>query len=74
MSSANVTLDNITDVVIAAMSPDIPKRNREIMESLIRHLHAFAKEVKLTHKEWLAACELCVALAISRMRSATSLS
>ncbi len=57
MSSANVTLDNITDVVIAAMSPDIPKRNREIMESLIRHLHAFAKEVKLTHKEWLAACE-----------------
>jgi hypothetical protein len=23
MSSANVTLDNITDVVIAAMSPDI---------------------------------------------------
>ncbi|MEW6642113.1 MAG: intradiol ring-cleavage dioxygenase [Pseudomonadota bacterium] len=53
----NVTIDNITDVVINAMSPDIPQRNRQIMTSLIRHLHGFAKEVDLTFPEWLEACE-----------------
>jgi catechol 1,2-dioxygenase len=53
----NVTVDNITDVVIKAMSPDIPPRNRQIMTALIRHFHAFAKEVNLTFPEWLAACE-----------------
>lgn len=53
----NVTVDNITDVVIKAMSPDIPPRNRELMTALVRHLHAFAKETNLTFAEWLAACE-----------------
>lgn len=53
----NVTVDNITDVVIKAMSPDIPARNRELMTALVRHLHAFAKETNLTFAEWLAACE-----------------
>jgi catechol 1,2-dioxygenase len=53
----NITLDNVTDAVIAAMSPDIPARNREIMTALIHHFHAFCKEVNLTHREWLAACE-----------------
>ncbi|MEC7438968.1 MAG: dioxygenase, partial [Pseudomonadota bacterium] len=25
---------------------------REVMQSLAHHLHAFAKDVKLTHAEW----------------------
>lgn len=54
---SNVTLDNITDVVIAALGPEIPARNRQVLESLIRHLHDFSKDVKLTHKEWFEACE-----------------
>lgn len=53
----NVTIDNITDVVINAMSPDIAPRNRQIMTSLIKHLHGFAREVDLTFPEWLEACE-----------------
>jgi catechol 1,2-dioxygenase len=53
----NVTVENITDVVIKAMSPDIPARNRQIMTALVRHLHGFAKEVNLTFAEWLEACE-----------------
>jgi catechol 1,2-dioxygenase len=53
----NITLDNVTDAVMGAMSPNIPARNREIMTALIRHFHAFCKEVNLTHREWLAACE-----------------
>jgi catechol 1,2-dioxygenase len=53
----NITVDNLTEAVIVALSPDIAPRNREILESLLRHLHDFSREVRLTHKEWLAACE-----------------
>ncbi|MBV6636703.1 MAG: hydroxyquinol 1,2-dioxygenase [Mameliella sp.] len=53
----NITLDNITEAVTGAMKPDIPDRNREIMTAAIKHFHAFAKEVNLTHGEWLEGCE-----------------
>jgi catechol 1,2-dioxygenase len=53
----NVTRDNITEVVTKALGEDIPARNRQIMTSLIRHLHDFCKEVDLTFEEWFAACE-----------------
>jgi catechol 1,2-dioxygenase len=53
----NVNKDTITDHVIAALSKDIPDRNRQIMTSLIRHMHDFCKEVDLTFAEWFAACE-----------------
>jgi catechol 1,2-dioxygenase len=53
----NITKDNITEVVTKALSKDIAPRNREIMTSLIRHMHDFCKEVNLTYAEWLAACE-----------------
>lgn len=53
----NITLDNITDAVTGAMKADIPDRNREIMTSAIKHFHAFAKDVNLTHGEWLEGCE-----------------
>ena len=56
----DVNLGNITDVVVEAISPDVPARTREIMTSLIRHLHAFVKEANLTHEEWLQACEFFV--------------
>ncbi|WP_116134515.1 dioxygenase [Tropicimonas sp. IMCC34043] len=55
----NVTLENVTDVVIASLgeSGAIDDRQREIMTSLIRHLHGFCKDVKLQHGEFLAACD-----------------
>jgi catechol 1,2-dioxygenase len=53
----NVTIDNITEVVTKALSRDIQPRNRQILTSLIRHLHSFCTEVNLTYAEWLAACE-----------------
>ncbi|MEH2549253.1 catechol 1,2-dioxygenase [Bradyrhizobium sp. AZCC 2262] len=53
----NVTKENITEVVTKALSNDIPPRNREVMTSLIRHMHDFCKEVNLTFAEWLSACE-----------------
>ncbi len=54
-----VTIDNVTDVVIAALGKngDIDTRQREIMTSLITHLHGFCKDVKLQHGEFMAACD-----------------
>ncbi|TNF21086.1 MAG: hydroxyquinol 1,2-dioxygenase [Rhodobacteraceae bacterium] len=48
----NVTKDNITEAFIRYMGPDTDPRLREVMTSLVRHLHAFAREVSLTHDEW----------------------
>ncbi len=48
----NVTRDNITDVFMGYLGQDTDPRLREVMGSLVKHLHAFAKEVKLTHAEW----------------------
>ncbi|WP_417523643.1 dioxygenase [Marinovum sp.] len=47
-----VTKDNITEAVISYMGDETDPRLREVMTSLVRHLHAFAREVKLTHAEW----------------------
>jgi catechol 1,2-dioxygenase len=53
-----VNQDNITDVVIASLGKhgDVTDRQREIMTSLIKHLHGFVKDVKLQHSEFLATC------------------
>ena len=48
----NVTKDNITDVFMGYLADDVDPRLREVMGSLVKHLHAFAKEVNLTHAEW----------------------
>ncbi len=47
-----VTIDNITDLVIDAMSDDTSPRVRDILTSLVRHMHDFTREVKLTPEEW----------------------
>lgn len=48
----DVTKDNLTDVFNSYMGPDVNPRLREVMSSLVTHLHAFAKDVNLTHPEW----------------------
>ena len=55
---SKVTIDNVTDVVIASLSRngEITDRQREIMTSAIRHLHGFCKDVNLTHAEFIEAC------------------
>jgi len=44
--------DSVTGIVHKAMSRTDDARLREIMKSLVNHLHAFAREVKLTEAEW----------------------
>jgi len=49
------------DVVIARMGPEVDPRVREIMTSVIRHLHAFVKETRLTQEEWMTAIQFLTA-------------
>jgi hydroxyquinol 1,2-dioxygenase len=44
--------DTITQAVIARHAGAGNTRQREVMTSLVQHLHAFAREVKLTEAEW----------------------
>ncbi|MEL6205046.1 MAG: dioxygenase [Pseudomonadota bacterium] len=47
-----VTKDNITDVFMGYLGEDTDPRLREVIGSLVKHLHAFARETNLTHAEW----------------------
>lgn len=47
-----------TDRVIAATGPKANPRLAQIMPSLLRHLHDFAREVDLTVGEWMAGVQM----------------
>ena len=47
----NLTQDNITQAVLARLANTPDPRLRELMTSLVQHLHAFARDVKLTEDE-----------------------
>ena len=44
----------VTDEVVASFAGTKDDRLREVLESLTRHLHAFARDVRLTTEEWEA--------------------
>jgi protocatechuate 3,4-dioxygenase beta subunit len=44
----------LTDEVLARLAGTPDARLREVMQSLVTHLHAFARDVRLTDAEWLA--------------------
>lgn len=48
------TEDELTKEVIASFANTPDARLKTIMESLVKHLHSFAKEVRLTDEEWFA--------------------
>jgi hydroxyquinol 1,2-dioxygenase len=48
----DVTKDNITDVFMRYFGADTDPRVKEILKSLVTHLHDFARETNLTHEEW----------------------
>ncbi|KAK7965058.1 hypothetical protein PG988_010062 [Apiospora saccharicola] len=47
-----------TDLVIAATGPKANPRLAQIMPSLVRHLHDFARDVDLTVAEWTAGVDM----------------
>lgn len=51
----DIRLDNLTEVAVQTFAGAPEARRRELSQALVRHLHGFAKEVRLTHEEWRAA-------------------
>jgi catechol 1,2-dioxygenase len=45
------------DVVNARMGPDVDPRLRQIMTSIVKHLHEAVKEIEPTHEEWFSAIQ-----------------
>ena len=52
-----VTEDNITDLAADRWATTHDDRTRTLLTSLVRHLHAFARENRLTEAEWMAAIQ-----------------
>ena len=52
-----VTEDNITDLAAQRWGTARDPRLAEVMTALVRHLHDFAREVRLTEAEWAAAVQ-----------------
>jgi len=52
---ADLNEKTITQAVIDRFDPSSDPRTREVMSALVRHLHDFAREVRLTEAEWGAA-------------------
>ncbi len=50
-----VTEDNITDLAVERWATAKDPRLAELMTALVRHVHDFAREVRLTEAEWMAA-------------------
>jgi hydroxyquinol 1,2-dioxygenase len=53
----NFNENTITDAVLERLSFATSPRTREISEALVRHLHAFVREVRPTQEEWMAGIE-----------------
>lgn len=54
---AHVTHESITSDVIRSFDQSSDERFKELISSLIRHLHEFARETSLTHQEWQQGLE-----------------
>lgn len=54
----NVTPQTLEGELLALMADDTDPRLRVVLTALVKHLHAFAKEVGLTHAEWRKGLEL----------------
>jgi catechol 1,2-dioxygenase len=54
------SVSHLTETVINATGGDVEPRTREIITSLIRHLHGFVTDVSLTLDELVSACAFLV--------------
>lgn len=58
----NLTEANLTDVVLASQAGTRDPRLKEIMRSLVSHLHAFVREIEPTEAEWFEAIRFLTAV------------
>lgn len=54
--------DSVTGIVLKALSRTPDPRLREVMDSLVRHLHEFVRETKLTEEEFERAVDFIARL------------
>jgi catechol 1,2-dioxygenase len=47
-----------TDIVVSVMGPKTEPRTRQLMGSLIKHMHDFARENELTMNEWMEGIKI----------------
>jgi hydroxyquinol 1,2-dioxygenase len=52
-----VTEDNITELAKQRWGTAHDPRTRELLTALVQHIHDFAREVRLTEDEWMAAIQ-----------------
>jgi hydroxyquinol 1,2-dioxygenase len=57
----NITEHNITDAVIARFDKCDDPRLKEVLGALVRHLHDFVRETKLTEEEWMRGIQFLTA-------------
>lgn len=57
----NLTETNLTAAVLAKLESAADPRFKQVMTSLIKHLHAFVREVELTEEEWFAGIQFLTA-------------
>ena len=57
----NLNQDTITQAVVARLETTPDPRLKEILTSLVQHLHDFAREVRLTEAEWMQGIEFLTA-------------
>src|ERR1051325_9960311 len=53
---------NLTDVVLERWKNIPDARLKQIMQSLIKHLHGFVRDIEPTEKEWAAAIDFITRL------------
>jgi hydroxyquinol 1,2-dioxygenase len=53
----NLNPSNLTEAVTQSMQATADPRLKQVMNSLVTHLHDFAREVSLTEQEWFTAIE-----------------
>src|SRR6478735_4431916 len=57
----NIDENTITRAVLQRLAGTEDARLREILESLVTHLHDFVRDVRLTEDEWMAGIEFLTA-------------
>lgn len=57
----NITEHNITDAVVSRFESCADPRLKELLTSLVQHLHGFVRETNLTEEEWMLGIEFLTA-------------
>jgi hydroxyquinol 1,2-dioxygenase len=58
---SRTTPSDITEAVVASFDATTDQRQRELFQSLVRHLHAFAIETHMSEAEWRAGIDFLTA-------------